>query len=253
MAQVEIFRSKMIEIDDILECAVREGLIFDHNNFEVLAAICNCSTDVIRGFALGVSHRFYLDINHEGQASVESLKAKKGLLEGQLSQIESALQRKRKLEDDARKRKRIKVEVKVKAEKSADLELTHEYVPAEIPPPKPKLSPEIEPTRKRKTRVRNKNRKSVLVRVRLYCAHCDRFFYAKPTKRVNLHVLNHQCNGEKRKQFVVGRHHRRCAYNHPEDVACIDFAPKGWEAKFGREDIGQGNKMMTVKKEIQLL
>jgi len=69
-------------------------------------------------------------------------------------------------------------------------------------------------------------RTSHLIRVRLYCSHCRNYFYAKPTKRDSLYVLNHECSGEKRKQYVVGRHHRRCTFDHPPEVACIDFAPQ---------------------------
>merc|ERR550517_1772890 len=54
----------------------------------------------------------------------------------------------------------------------------------------------------------NGKRNGMLVRCRLYCAHCRNYFYAKPTKRPPYYVLNHQCSGDRRKQFVLGRHHR---------------------------------------------
>lgn len=208
----------MHDIDDILDCALKEGLINDPKNFEVLAAICNCSLDVIRGFALGVTHRLDLESTPEDHDSIESLKEKKGLLEEQLLQVEQAIRTKRSIGAETPRQKRQKIEVKWEH---------HEYLPREIEPlpllksPKPKSESKL-------------RRKSHLIRVRLYCAHCERFFYAKPTKRVNLHVLNHQCNGDKRKQFVVGRHHRRCSYSHSADVPCIDFAPKGFEKNVGK-------------------
>jgi len=71
----------------------------------------------------------------------------------------------------------------------------------------------------------NGKRNGMLVRCRLYCAHCRNYFYAKPTKRPPYYVLNHQCSGDRRKQFVLGRHHRRCNHNHENWVPCIDFAP----------------------------
>jgi len=71
----------------------------------------------------------------------------------------------------------------------------------------------------------NGKRNGMLVRCRLYCAHCRNYFYAKPTKRPPYYVLNHQCSGDRRKQFVLGRHHRRCNHSHPNWIPCIDFAP----------------------------
>jgi len=221
-------------MDDILDIALRGGLITDPSNFEYIAGVCNCDVDFVRGFALGVTYKTDIENTPEEQ-TMESLKQQKGLLEEQLSQVEKAMRSKRRLEADTPKKKRQKIEVK--------WEPQHEYLPREIeplPPPKP-------PSPKKSKSETKSRRKSHLVRVRLYCAHCERFFYAKPTKRVNLHVLNHQCNGDKRKQFVVGRHHRRCSYEHPADVPCIDFAPKGWDSsKFAN---GYETKKMKVKEE----
>merc|ERR1719183_1080738 len=52
--------------------------------------------------------------------------------------------------------------------------------------------------------VSGKRANGMLVRCRLYCSHCKNYFYAKPTKRVRFYVLNHQCSGDARKQYVVG-------------------------------------------------
>lgn len=225
--------SAVQDVDEILDTALRGGLFTDPSNHELIAAICNCDVNLIRGFALGVSFRHEMENKPEEQ-TMESLEQRKGLLEEQLSQVEKAMSNKRRLEADTPNKKRQKIEVKSESQ--------HEYLPREIeplPPPKP-------PSPKKSKSETKSRRKSHLVRVRLYCAHCERFFYAKPTKRVNLHVLNHQCNGDKRKQFVVGRHHRRCNYEHPADVPCIDFAPKGWDSsKF----TNGYRKPMEVKEE----
>lgn len=68
-------------------------------------------------------------------------------------------------------------------------------------------------------------RNGMIIRCRLYCAHCEEYFYAKPTARKAFFVLNHQCCGDKRKQYVIGKHHRKCRHNHAP-TPCIQFAPK---------------------------
>lgn len=65
----------------------------------------------------------------------------------------------------------------------------------------------------------------MIVRCRLFCSHCKNFFYAKPTARKSFFVLNHQCSGDKRKQYVIGKHHRKCRHDHSPSP-CIRFAPK---------------------------
>lgn len=68
-------------------------------------------------------------------------------------------------------------------------------------------------------------RNGMIIRCRLFCAHCGNYFYAKPTARKSFFVLNHQCSGDKRKQYVIGKHHRKCIHNH-SPTPCIQFAPK---------------------------
>lgn len=55
----------------------------------------------------------------------------------------------------------------------------------------------------------------------LYCAHCDIRFRAKPTLRGQKWVLNHQCVGDKRRQYIVGGYHRTCKKSHRGP--CVQF------------------------------
>jgi len=66
---------------------------------------------------------------------------------------------------------------------------------------------------------------------RIFCNHCKTFFYAKPTLRKKKHVfaLNHACKpGEKRRQYVLGKKHRKCEFNH--EGPCLELAPE-WQVK----------------------
>merc|ERR550532_2186556 len=62
---------------------------------------------------------------------------------------------------------------------------------------------------------------------RIFCAHCETYFFAKPTlrKKKGVFALNHACNGGKRKQYVLGtgRKHRMCQTQHPG--SCLRFSP----------------------------
>lgn len=251
------------EMDEILSCALREGLLTDPKNFDVLAAICNCPVDIIRGFVMGITHRHQLE-NYPELNSVQMLQERRGALEDQLMAIDNAIRSKRKAKEmenliisnhQRKKRQKVDQEYKHISQKLEENSWDHEYEPLEIEPlpelytakplPKTAVVKTQRESRKRNQKMQ-KTRKTHLVRVRLYCAHCERFFYAKPTKRVNLHVLNHQCNGDKRKQFVVGRHHRRCSYKHPADVPCIDFAPKRDEYSIPCIDFSPRSKIQAV-------
>jgi len=68
-------------------------------------------------------------------------------------------------------------------------------------------------------------RNGMIIRCRLFCSHCQMHFYAKPTARKSFYVLNHQCSGDKRKQYVIGKHHRKCRHDHYPSP-CICFAPR---------------------------
>jgi len=193
---------------DILISAYQGGVaVDDPQNFEILAAISNTSVKTVRDFARGVTQRETFDDlalpDSEEPAkdmTLPELFEEKKKLRTRLQKIESMIRKQKKRQsyfDSKHRVKRQKLE---------------EYLADDCP----KVNDDESKPK----------RSSHLVRVRLYCAHCQSYFYAKPTKRVNLHVLNHQCSGEKRKQFVVGRHHRRCTFDHPPEVPCIDFAPK---------------------------
>jgi len=70
-------------------------------------------------------------------------------------------------------------------------------------------------------------------RRKIYCAHCEKTFFAKPTRRDAKFILNHCCSNpnrevdprfptEKRKQYVLGKHHRKCRI-HDESEPCLAF------------------------------
>lgn len=70
-------------------------------------------------------------------------------------------------------------------------------------------------------------------RRKIYCAHCEKTFFAKPTRRDSKYILNHCCRNpnrrpdlnfptEKRKQYVLGKHHRKCRL-HDESEPCLSF------------------------------
>jgi len=70
-------------------------------------------------------------------------------------------------------------------------------------------------------------------RRKIYCAHCEKTFFAKPTRRDSKYILNHCCRNpdrrpdlnfptEKRKQYVLGKHHRKCRL-HDESEPCLAF------------------------------
>jgi len=70
-----------------------------------------------------------------------------------------------------------------------------------------------------------KARSSKQQRFKFLCAHCKEYFLAKPTWRATKghFVLNHQCEGGTRKQFVVGKKRQTCTdYHYPR--SCITFA-----------------------------
>jgi len=72
-----------------------------------------------------------------------------------------------------------------------------------------------------KTMRRSKNQS------RIWCNHCKTFFFAKPTLRKKKHVfaLNHSCRqGEKRRQYVLGKKHRKCEFVH--EGPCLELAPE---------------------------
>jgi len=50
----------------------------------------------------------------------------------------------------------------------------------------------------------------------IFCRHCNKTFWAKPTAKKSFHVVNHQCSGNPRLQFTVNarNRHRRCHVNH---------------------------------------
>lgn len=61
-------------------------------------------------------------------------------------------------------------------------------------------------------------------RFRLFCSHCTTTFWAKPTQRMKKFVVNHRCEGaKKRRQFVIGSYHRKCAYSH--SAPCVYHLP----------------------------
>jgi len=64
---------------------------------------------------------------------------------------------------------------------------------------------------------------------RIFCNHCKTHFFAKPTLRKKKHVfaLNHACKpGEKRRQYVLGKKHRKCEFTH--DGPCLQLSPE-WQ------------------------
>lgn len=72
---------------------------------------------------------------------------------------------------------------------------------------------------------KRRKRSSKQQRFKFLCAHCKEYFLAKPTWRASKghFVLNHQCEGGTRKQFVVGKKRQTCTiYHFPR--SCITFA-----------------------------
>lgn len=112
-----------------------------------------------------------------------------------------------------------------------------EYRPeSELPeseePPKP-ISVKIERKRKPMKSSMTKARKLEKItrrsenQSRIWCNHCKTFFFAKPTLRKKKHVfaLNHACRqGEKRRQYVLGKKHRKCEFDH--EGPCLELAPE---------------------------
>lgn len=62
---------------------------------------------------------------------------------------------------------------------------------------------------------KRKKRKRKKAQSQIYCAHCKQTFFAKPTNRGEFYVLNHCCSGDRRRQFVLDRKHRKCIMDHP--------------------------------------
>lgn len=208
--------------NEMLGRALQKGLLVEEN-FLTLAAVCNCSLEYVQGFATATKA-----IQIQKQESqvlvhtpfVDHIGPRKLVVKVASSEDIAAV----------RKRKRNGLSEAVKKNKKRKLD-GGEYIPVEMPTkaesPRPKTQEKVSNSKPKRARRKNqKNQTQPFNRVRLFCAHCSQFFHAKPTRRGNLFVLNHQCNGDKRKQFVVGRHHRRCKYDHPQEVACIALAPE---------------------------
>lgn len=199
---------------EILRRAFDEGFLSDPVNYPIIAAISESSVDFVRDYASAVTG---LETDNQVNGNDEPF------VSGTIPPPHSTARETRRPATD-HTRKRIlengdqTQHIKKKPKLTVNIE-PGEYVPIEMPS-------KSQSPRATKTLTKRMKRKSTLLRVRFFCAHCSLFFYAKPTKRANLHVLNHQCSGDKRKQFVVGRHHRRCKYDHAQSVPCIDFAPK---------------------------
>lgn len=58
----------------------------------------------------------------------------------------------------------------------------------------------------------------VKVRWHLFCSHCQRVFFARPTPKNSRYVVNHQCSADqgKRKQYIIGVKGRKCRRNHED-------------------------------------
>lgn len=72
------------------------------------------------------------------------------------------------------------------------------------------LQRKIKKRKPRRASIRKKGQEHI------FCNHCRRHFWAKPTVRSkNVRTLNHRCSpGSKRLQYVVGKTHRSCARDH---------------------------------------
>jgi len=59
--------------------------------------------------------------------------------------------------------------------------------------------------------------------VSLFCNHCKMTFKAKPTyrRRFNHTLVNHSCQGSKRRQYVLGVKRRKCLYGCSSIQGCI--------------------------------
>lgn len=58
----------------------------------------------------------------------------------------------------------------------------------------------------------------VTKRWKLFCAHCETLFFARPTPKNSRYVVNHNCC-DRRKQYIIGVKTRGCTIQHPH--ACI--------------------------------
>lgn len=50
----------------------------------------------------------------------------------------------------------------------------------------------------------------------LFCYHCEKVFYARPTPKNSRYVVNHQCSSDNncRKQYILGVKGRKCCLDH---------------------------------------
>jgi len=66
--------------------------------------------------------------------------------------------------------------------------------------------------------------------VSLFCNHCKMTFKAKPTyrRRFNHTLVNHSCQGSKRRQYVLGVKRRKCLYGCNSIQGCI-FRTARWK------------------------
>jgi len=59
----------------------------------------------------------------------------------------------------------------------------------------------------------------VTKRWKLFCAHCEVLFFARPTPKNSRYVVNHNCCSKRRKQYIIGVKTRGCVTQHSH--SCI--------------------------------
>jgi len=121
--------------------------------------------------------------------------------------------------------------IHVKKEPMSETEAKMKQILHDIPSLPPVTKRKSKRKRKRKRNMhKNDRRKNACIaqppihcRWTIRCQHCQELFNAKPTPKNSWYVVNHACQGKKRRQFVVGRKAKSCPGGH--EGGCVVKCP----------------------------